>query len=126
MEEYPLASLSNEPETTPPCSDEWLKAFVEVMGLLCETFRAEMSPGLTIGYRRGLADLTPQELRLACDKALQRHPEYMPTPAQVRQYLTEARAELPKVPAANCCKCGGSGWYAAKAGDIAKRCKHEA
>lgn len=85
-----------------------------------------MTPALTIGYRRGLSDLSPKELRAACNEALKRHHEFVPTPGQLREYLLDFRESTPVERKKDYCeRCGNSGWYVAKAGDTAQRCTHQ-
>lgn len=120
-----LANLSNEASEMPPCSQEWLETFVKVMALLTETFHGEISPLATVSYRRALSDLSPKELKLACDHALKVHREFMPTPAQLRGYLREAREALAGTRKPTICeRCCGTGWYLPAGKDEATRCRH--
>ena len=125
-DEYPLARLSSAANEMPLQSQAWLGTFAQVMALLSETFRAEMSPTASLGYRKGLSDLTEQELRLACNQALKKHLEFMPTPGQLRGYLKEAREETIHVKANVffCPRCTNTGWYIPEGKDTAKRCTH--
>lgn len=125
MEDYPLANLLNETKAQTQHSEEWLHAFLTEVGLTQRLFRAEMDDASLEAYRQAIQDLSARELELAFTEARKRHKEYMPSPAQVREYLREARESIPRPRPADCPRCCGSGWYVAKAGDTAQRCKHE-
>lgn len=119
-----LAKLNSAQPTRVEHSAAWLREFLEQMGLTAQTFRAEMDDASLEAYRQALADLTERQLRMAFEMARKKHLEFMPSPAQIREYLHQAKMEMMPAPSADCRQCGGSGWRLPPGKDTVERCKH--
>lgn len=74
----------------PKTSSAFLTVLAKYLAAFAEHWGKEVTPANALTYEHGLADLTPDELELACSRAL-RTCRYMPVVADIRQAVEQDR-----------------------------------
>lgn len=81
---------------------------------LAQVFRADLDDVTVKAYRRALSGISPSILGATFNRATSHSNSarrgYMPVPAEILEAAEIVKEQLPRVPAAECNLCGGSGW----------------
>ena len=101
MEHIRHIALRPRSDAAPPPapSAAFSRALKNWLAVFSEHYRQEVSELSAMAYRQGLADLTAVQLDLACAEAL-RSCRFLPTVADIRAALAEARRRIRPLPPA--------------------------
>lgn len=85
--------LNKETNTTRKSSTPSSLALDKWLRILSANFRVDLSPLQIEAYRVGLSDLTPEQLHVACSKALAEITDFMPTVGKIRSYVDDKQKQ---------------------------------